>query len=198
MTDRRRTPDNQIAPDAARALADARVVLTGHFQLSSGLHSSQYVEKFNLLQSPRSLALLARTLADEARELGATVIVGPTTGGIILAYEVARQASLQVAIAERAEDGSGRVIRNDRALPQHATAFVVDDVLTSGSTLFDTLDAVRRCGATPVGVGVLVDRSPTDVDFQPLSVCAVVRFDIPAYPPALCPLCIDGSPITLT
>lgn len=152
----------------------------GHFVLSSGRHSDQYVEKFDLLRQPRAseraCAELIRLLADLA---DVELVVGPTTGGILLAFEIARQLDLPAAYSERADEGStARDFKRGTFIEPGTRVLVVDDVLTTGGSVRSTLDALQVFDAEVVAVAVLVDRSGGTADFGvPLVSLAAIEID---------------------
>ncbi|HEY8490965.1 MAG TPA: orotate phosphoribosyltransferase [Dehalococcoidia bacterium] len=183
---------NQQVLDLFRA---SGAILEGHFRLTSGLHSPMYLEKFRVLQHPEHTARLCAMIADRFRDAGVQVVAGPTTGGVILAYEVGRQLGVRGIFAERAE--GGREFGRGFAIAPGERVLVVDDILTTGGSVRDVLDAVRRHGGRPVGVGVLADRSGATVDFGvPLFACTALH--IPTYQPDRCPLCEQGVPLQET
>jgi orotate phosphoribosyltransferase len=186
------------APGAEKLLRDAGALLQGHFQLSSGKHSPMYIEKFRLLERPPQTDALCRMIVDWARGLAPDLVAGPTTGGIIISYEVARHLGLRGIFAEKSEDGGpGRSFLRGFQIRRGERVLVVDDVLTTGGSVRDVLDAVRRLGGEVIGVAVLVDRSAGKVDFgAPFFAC--LELDLPAYPPDRCPLCREGVPLTIT
>jgi orotate phosphoribosyltransferase len=185
-----------VDPQVVAALEAAGALLDGHFELSSGLHADRYVEKFNLLQWPDRTAEVCAPLVAAARDLQPATVVGPTTGGVIVAYEVARQLGVRAVIAERNPNGPGRLIQRDFHLKPGERVLVVDDVMTSGGSVRDSIDAVRVAGGTPVAAAVLVDRS-SGLDLGvPLS--AATGIDLRTYSPAECPLCRDGVTLTVT
>lgn len=144
-------------------LEQSGAVLRGHFRLSSGRHSDVYVEKFRILEQPEVLGTLCAELAAQAEALRPDVVVGPTTGGIILAFEIARRLKIGALYAER-ENGA-RVFRRDARLAPNARVLVVDDVLTTGTSVREVLELVRSKGGNPVGVAVLIDRSNGETEF---------------------------------
>ncbi len=189
------TASDALATPAADLLREAGALLNGHFQLASGKHSPLYVEKFRLLERPVQTESLCRMIADWARPFAPSLVAGPTTGGIIISYETARQLGLRGIFAER--EVAGRSFQRGFEVRPGERVLVVDDVLTTGGSVRDVLDAVRRAGGDPVGVAVLVDRTSGKVDFG-LPFFACLTLDLPTYPPDACPLCADGVPLKVT
>jgi orotate phosphoribosyltransferase len=180
---------------AAALLRDVGAVMDGHFRLSSGLHSPVFVEKFRLLEQPTATERLCRLMADRFRGDGPDLVAGPTTGGIILSFEVARLLGLRGIFAEPSE--GGRDFQRGFQVKPGERTLIVDDVLTTGGSIRDVIDAARRAGGEPIGVGVLVDRSGGRADFG-LPLFACVELDLPNYEEASCPLCAAGAPLTVT
>jgi orotate phosphoribosyltransferase len=169
-------------------------ILEGHFLLASGLHSPVYWEKFRVLQHPDYVEQLCRMIAGHFRDEGVQIVAGPTTGGIILAFEVARQMGLRAAYAERGADG-GRAFRRGARIEPGERVLVVDDILTRGGSIRDVISAVAKDGGKVMGVGVLVDRSDQPVDFGvPLFSCHRAA-PPPTYAPQDCPLCAAQVPL---
>ncbi len=170
-------------------------VLHGHFLLTSGRHSDIYFEKFRLLEQPQLLtqcvqAMLAR-LTDIVGEVEA--VVGPTLGGVLVAYEAARQLGVRALYAER--EGDRRAFRRDSTLTPHTPVLLVDDVLTTGVSIREVLELLQQHRAQVVAIGVLIDRSETTPDFgAPLA--SALRLPAHTYAPEECPLCQDGLPLT--
>ena len=195
-------PDS--SQDAERLLREAGAMLEGHFQLSSGRHSGLYVEKFRLLERPPQTDALCGMIADWAKPLSPEVCAGPTTGGLLLSYEVARHLGLRSIFAEKAEGAetgglpaSGRVFERGFTIAPGERVLVVDDVLTTGGSIRDVLEAVRGLGGEPIGVGVVIDRGGGKVDFG-LPLFACLKLDLPTYEADACPLCEQGIPLTIT
>jgi len=170
-------------------------VLRGHFLLTSGRHSAVYFEKFRLLEQPALLErLVSATLANlpRAAVTAAGVVVGPTLGGVIVAYEAARQLGARALYAER--EGDGRAFRRGGGLEPDTPALVVDDVLTTGTSIREVLALLEGYHAQVVGIGVLIDRSETPPMFgAPLA--SALRLPAETYAPDECPLCRQGIPI---
>ncbi len=183
---------------AAAIFREAGALLEGHFQLSSGRHSPAYIEKFRVLQHPRHTDALCRMIAERFRELRPQLVAGPTTGGIIISYEVARALGLRGVFAERA--GKGRAFQRGFVVEPGERTLIVDDVLTTGGSVQEVIEAVRQAGGEPVGVGVLVDRRGqafSDTAFG-LPFFACLHLDYPTYERDACPLCTEGVPLKIT
>jgi orotate phosphoribosyltransferase len=177
-----------------RMFEKSGALLKGHFLLASGLHSPVYWEKSLVIQYPEYTEKLCRMIADRFRKSGAQVVAGPTTPGIILAYETARQLGVRAIFAERDASGSGRVFRRGFKIDPSEKVLVVDDVMTTGSSVREVIAAVEKLGGTVVGVGVLVDRTVKEPDFSvPFYACH--RAEVITYPPEQCPLCARNIPL---
>lgn len=172
-------------------------VLRGHFQFASGRHGDTYVEKFRILQWPDLTGELCGQIADHFRG-EATVVAGPTTGGILMSYETARHLALPSIIAERKEGSEReREFRRGFEVGPGDRVLVVDDVLTTGGSIRDVITAVRARGAEVIGVGAMVDRTGGSVDFGvPFFACLSIA--ISSFDPADCQLCKDGVPLVVT
>jgi orotate phosphoribosyltransferase len=168
-------------------------ILKGHFLLASGLHSPVYWEKFQVLQFPEYTAQLCRMITDRFNNQGVQVVAGPTTGGIILAFEVARQLGVRGIFAEK-KGSTERTFQRGFSIDTGERVLVVDDILTTGGSIREVITAVTGKGGTVVGVGVLVDRSEQKIDFGvPFFSC--LRSITIAHEPQNCPLCADHIPL---
>lgn len=165
----------------------------GHFLLSSGRHSDQYVEKFDLLRQPGQTSAACAEIARMFADKDIDVVVGPTTGGVILAFEVARQLGAAAAYAERRPDGqSGREFRRGTMFAPGTRVLVVDDILTTGGSVRETLVALASHPVEVVGVALLVDRSVATIDFG-VPYVALTKMEIASWDAADCPLCAHGA-----
>jgi orotate phosphoribosyltransferase len=182
----------------------------GHFLLKSGRHGDAYVEKFQILQDPAVTSELCGYFATHGRlgdgGLLVDLVAGPTTGGVILAFETARQLGVRSIFAEevRAEDGTlRREFRRGFQIAPGERVLLVDDILTTGGSLLAMLPAVEAMGGEIIECVVLVDRStgrstltsPTTGRVYPLR--SLWQLDLPTYEPgpATCPRCADGTPL---
>jgi orotate phosphoribosyltransferase len=182
--------------DQMKELEARGAILRGHFQFASGRHGDLYIEKFRILQWPDLTGPLCEEIATHFAGK-ADLVAGPTTGGIILSYETARHLGLKSIIAERKEDGPGREFKRGFEIGPGDRVLVVDDVLTTGGSIREVLDAVRARGAEVTGVGVLVDRTSGQVDFGvPFFACLSVT--VASWAPAECTLCEEGVPLVIT
>jgi orotate phosphoribosyltransferase len=178
--------------DVEALFRKAGVLQEGHFLLTSGLHSPVYWEKFRILQYPEYTGILCALIAEHFRARAPSVVVGPTTGGVILSFETARQLGIRGIFAEK--EGETRVLRRDFRIEPGEKVLVVDDVLTTGKSVHETLDAVRKLGGDVIGVGVMVDRSESPPDFG-AELFSCLRAPAVAYAADACPLCAAGVPL---
>ncbi len=168
-------------------------ILKGHFLLTSGLHSPVYWEKFRILQFPDLTSKLCRMISTHFAKQDIQVIAGPTTGGIILAFEVAKQLAVRSIFAEKTDSG-GRAFRRGFSINSGERVLIVDDILTTGNSIREVMAAVTNQGGIVVGIGVLVDRSEQSIDFGlPLFSCH--HAITPTYTPENCPLCATQIPL---
>src|SRR5579872_2005241 len=165
------------------------VVSTGHFLLSSGQHSDEYWEKFRLLEWPRVTEQLCRSMVERHKGQTISAVVGPTTGGALLAQEVARQIDTRCLLAEPAANG-GRELRRGFTLHDDEPILIVDDVLTTGLSLRETLLAVEHFQPQVLGIEVIIDRSGGVATQQfPVPCSALLSVSARTYKPEECPLC---------
>jgi orotate phosphoribosyltransferase len=182
----------------------------GHFQLKSGRHSERYLEKFLVLQDPAATSELCGFWAARYRDSDGTptvdVVAGPTTGGIILAFETARQLGVRGIFAEEvtlADGSKRREFRRGFSIERGERVLLVDDILTTGGSLVAMLPAVEAAGGEILGCYVLADRSgglatltsPSTGRFYPLS--ALWTLEVATFEPgaATCPGCAAGAPL---
>jgi orotate phosphoribosyltransferase len=183
------------AEDEARAIFLRRGALReGHFLLSSGLHSPVYLQCQAVLAWPADAERLAAALVAPFRTAGITAAVGPAVGGIVPAYEAARQLGVRALFVER-EGGTFR-LRRGQALEPSDRVLAVENVVTTGGSLREAFEPIRAAGATIAGVAALVDRSAAGSELFPgIRFVRLLRVDAPAWPASECPLCRDGVPI---
>lgn len=180
--------------DVHHLLQETGALLSGHFLLSSGLHSPQYVQCARLLQFPTVAEQVGRALAARLRQAGAApdVVVAPAIGGVLIAHEVARALGVRCVFTER-EQGV-MTLRRGFELAAGETAVVVEDVVTTGGSTRETMAVVAQSGARPAAVGAIIDRSGGRADFG-VPFAALTALTIPTYHPDECPLCRAGAPL---
>jgi orotate phosphoribosyltransferase len=182
--------------EALEIFTSCGALLHGHFVLTSGRHAAQYFEKFDVLRSPAHAERLCADLAERLRPLRPEVILGPTTLGVLIAYEVARQLGVVAAYGEKGPDNS-RFLRRPDHLPADAKVAVVDDILTTGGSIIECLDLCRASGAEAVGAGVLVDRSGgTAGQTLGIPLVATLSLTVESWAPNDVPEWLAATPIT--
>ncbi|HEX8551234.1 MAG TPA: orotate phosphoribosyltransferase [Abditibacteriaceae bacterium] len=162
---------------------DSGALLDGHFLLASGRHSAQYIEKFRILEQPRLASALCGELASRFEERGISCVVGPVTGGIILAFEVARHLGCRAVYAERAENGDGFELRRGFQIAPGERVLVVEDIVTTGGSAQKVIETIRAAGGEVVGVGLLCDRSNGTLNFDVPIVESLLTLSIESFAP---------------
>jgi orotate phosphoribosyltransferase len=167
-------------------------LLEGHFRLTSGLHSPGYLQCALVLSQPESAEALGRALADRIRHVRPNVVLSPAIGGIVIGQEVARALAVRALFAERV-DGQ-LTLRRGFTLSERDRVLVVEDVLTTGGSTRETMDAAKAAGAQIAGAASIVNRSGGTVRFDvPLE--SLLDYTLPTYEPEKCPLCAKGLPV---
>lgn len=175
---------------AIEIFKETEVLLEGHFLLTSGRHSNQYMQCAKILQYPNYAEELAKGLAEEFKEDSIDMVVGPAMGGIIIAYELARQLNVKNLFTER-ENGK-MTLKRGFTIPKGAKVLVAEDVVTTGGSVFEVMDIVKEQGGEVAGVAVLVDRSNGTIDFG-TKLRAALTADVISYEAEECPLCKEGK-----
>lgn len=167
-------------------------LLTGHFKLSSGLHSEKYLQCALILQYPEIAGKLARTLAEKFSNEKIGVVVGPALGGVTLAYEVARAIGVRGIFTERQE--GKMVLRRGFFIKQGEKVLVTEDVITTGGSTKEVMDVVKECGGIVAGVGSIIDRSDSPIDFG-VKFVSLAKVEVRTYKETECPLCKSKIPV---
>ena len=175
-------------------LVKTNAIMNGHFVLTSGLHSPHYVEKFNVLQHPKYTEQLCKAMAEKFKDSQIETVVGPMTGGILLAHETGKALGTRAIFTERV---NGKMtFRRGFALHKGERCLIVEDIVTTGGSIREVIDVVKAAGGIPVAVSMLVDRSGGKVTFEDVPSTALLNMDVETYEPATCPLCQKGMPLT--
>src|SRR3954451_23799048 len=167
-------------------------LLEGHFRLTSGLHSPGYLQCALVLQHPEQAEALGRAIGDRVRHLGATVVLSPALGGVVIGQEVGRALGVRAMFAER-QDGR-LALRRGFALDTADRVLVVEDVMTTGGSTRETIEVAKAAGGEVVGTASIVDRSGGAIRFD-VPFTALLEILLPTYEQDRCPLCAQGIPV---
>jgi len=168
-------------------------MMQGHFKLSSGLHSAQYLQCARVLRYPKHAEALCGALAAKFKHLKPTVVVAPALGGVIVSYEVARSLGVPGIFTERV-DGK-MTLRRGFELKENDSVLIVEDVITTGRSTKEVIEVVKSFGSKLIGVGCIVDRSSESIDLG-TNFDQLIKIDIPTFRPTACPICVKGQPLT--
>ncbi len=167
-------------------------LLEGHFLLRSGLHSRQFFQGALLLADTEATVDVCGALADRFKDIEVETVISPAIGGIVAGYEVSRQLKKRAIFAEKnAEDDL--ILRRGFKIAKGEKVLVIEDVITRGGRVQQTIDLVREHGGEVVGVGVIVDRSGGKVSFDVPVLESLVQLQIETFDPENCPMCKEGS-----
>jgi orotate phosphoribosyltransferase len=171
--------------------------LKGHFRLTSGLHSPEYLQCALVLRYPSHAETFGRSLAAEMRSLigekAVDMVVSPAMGGVIIGHEVGRALGVPAIFTER-ENGTMTLRRGFRVEPGMKVV-VVEDVVTTGGSTREVIELLRQAGANVLAAGSIIDRSGGAVDLG-VPRAALATMKVTAWPQEECPLCAEGSPVT--
>jgi orotate phosphoribosyltransferase len=174
----------------------AGAYLRGHFRLTSGLHSPEYLQCALVLQHPEHAERFGRELAAELKQLAGgqiDLVLAPAIGGLIIGHEVARALGVPFRFAERDADRK-MSLRRGFTLDPGARAVVVEDVITTGGSTREVIEIVQSAGATVVAAGSIIDRSNGTASLG-VPYAALHAMAVTAYQPDDCPLCAQGLPV---
>jgi orotate phosphoribosyltransferase len=181
-----------IPVDLPALLRETGALLSGHFRLSSGLHSPNYVQCALLLEHPRNAKAIGEALGEKVRSLGARKIVAPALGGVIIGYTVAEALEVPFIFTERKE--GAMTLRRGFRLSEGEPVVIVEDVVTTGKSTRETADVIAKHGGRVAGFASILNRSgkanPFDAPYESLMSLALETYD-----ERDCPLCASGVPI---
>ena len=178
--------------DVLNQFREAGALLEGHFIYTSGRHGRQFLQAARVMQYPDRIAILCEALADKFRSDGVDLVVGPATGGIVLAFETARHLGCRAAYTEK--DEGGMALKRGFRLRSGEKVLVVEDIITTGGSVKKSIDHLRARGAEVIGVGALIDRSGGEAQFD----CrfeALTSLKMQSWQPDECALCAQGIPL---
>lgn len=177
---------------AIEILEEANAILTGHFKLTSGLHSNRYIQCAQVFQYPDKVEELCRMLAEKLQGKGVTTVIGPAVGGIIFSYELSRALKCKNIYAERVDEKM--TFRRNFSVEPGEKVIVVEDVVTTGGSAKEVAELAKSLGAEVMAICSLVDRSGGKVDFG-VPFVPLIQMDVVTHQPDDCPLCKEGKPL---
>ena len=181
--------------DTLKLFLDTGAYLRGHFRLTSGLHSAEYLQCALVLQHPEHAELLGRELAAALVPLGpVNVVVAPAMGGLIIGHEVARALGTRFIFTERDSATQKMTLRRGFHVEPHESAVVIEDVITTGGSSREVVELLESAGAKVLGAGSIIDRSGGRADLG-IPRVALATLEVVAHPPESCPLCQQGIPV---
>ena len=170
---------------------ESRALLEGHFQLTSGLHSPQYFQCAKVLQHPKNAEMLCGEIVKSFSTHSIDAVIAPALGGIVVGQEVGRQLGLRTMFTERKD--MIMQLRRGFEISANEKILVCEDVVTTGGSVREVIDIVRRCEGRVAGVGAIVDRSGGTFKLE--NFFATLVMEVVTYQPGECPLCKDGNPV---
>jgi orotate phosphoribosyltransferase len=176
--------------DVLKIFAKHDALLNGHFKLSSGLHSEKYLQCALVLQYPKIAENFAKELAGRFSEEKIDLVVGPALGGVTLAYEIARALGVRGIFTERQE--ASMVLRRGFAIEKGERVLVAEDVVTTGGSTKEVIDAVEKLGAIIAGVASVINRSSGEVNFG-VKYEYLARVKADTFNESNCPMCKLGT-----
>jgi orotate phosphoribosyltransferase len=182
-----------LADEVIELFRESGALLEGHYVLSSGLHSSTYLQSALVLQHPTEAAILGRALSQHFKAHEVETVASPAIGGLIIGHEVARALGARFVWTER-DDGGQMTLRRGFSVRPQERVLVIEDVLTTGGSTRETIAALSRDGASVVGAGSIIDRSGGLVDLE-VTFAALAKLDVPAFEPSKCKACVQGVPL---
>lgn len=171
-------------------LRESGSLLEGHFLLTSGKHSDRYCQCAKLLQYPDRAGKVIQLVAEQVKDLGATAVVGPALGGIVMAYELARQLGVRGIFAERVEDQMA--IRRGFEVGRGEKVLISEDVVTTGKSTLEVMHLLKAFGAEVVGFCCLVDRRAPGIEL-PYPLYSATTLLVQTFEADECPLCQGGK-----
>ncbi len=176
--------------DVIKIFKSTEALLEGHFLLTSGRHSNQYFQCAKVLQYPEYTSQICSLIADHFKNYEIDTVIAPAMGGMIVGYEVARQLNKRSIFTER--ENKEMTLRRGFSLSKGEKVLVCEDVVTTGGSVFEVIEIVKKFGAEIVGVGSIVDRSNGTVNFG-YEFFPSLRLNAVSYSPEECAICKEGK-----
>jgi orotate phosphoribosyltransferase len=186
-------------PSVLDLFIETGAYLRGHFRLTSGLHSGEYLQCAKVLAIPRYAERLGRELAAKLRAIigdsPVDVVISPAMGGIIIGHEVARAFDVRALFTERDSNSNEMLLRRGFELKPGERAIVIEDVITTGGSTREVVQVAQQAGATVLAAGSIIDRSGGEAAVG-VPRAALETMKPLVYDPSDCPLCREGLPVT--
>ena len=176
--------------DVLKIFKSTEALLEGHFLLTSGRHSNQYFQCAKVLQYPDYTAEICSIIAEHFKDFEIDTVIAPAMGGMIVGYEVARQLNKRSIFTER--ENKEMTLRRGFSLSKGEKVLVCEDVITTGGSVKEVIEIVKKFDAQIVGVASIVDRSNGKVDFG-FPLFSALKLDVVSYEPDNCPICKEGK-----
>jgi len=176
--------------DVLKIFKSTEALLEGHFLLTSGRHSNQYFQCAKVLQYPDYTAEICYIIAEHFKDFEIDIVIAPAMGGMIVGYEVARQLNKRSIFTER--ENKEMTLRRGFSLSKGEKVLVCEDVITTGGSVKEVIEIVKKFDAQIVGVASIVDRSNGKVDFG-FPLFSTLKLDVVSYELDNCPICKEGK-----
>jgi orotate phosphoribosyltransferase len=176
--------------EVLKIFKSTEALLEGHFLLTSGRHSNQYFQCAKVLQYPEHTANICALISSYFSNRNIDTVIAPAMGGMIVGYEVAKQLNKRSIFTER--ENKEMILRRGFSLAKGEKVLVCEDVITTGGSVKEVIDIVKKSGAEIVGVASIVDRSNGKVDFG-FPLFSTLKLEVVSFGPNDCPLCKDGK-----
>jgi orotate phosphoribosyltransferase len=169
-------------------------IMKGHFKLSSGLHSDTYIQCARVSVYPEFNFILSNIIAKKFKKENIDAVIGPALGGIIIAYEIAKQLCAKALFAER-DENKKMSLRRGFEIEKNWNLIVVEDVITTGNSVREVIEIVKKNNANVVGVASFINRSSLENEIDGIPLFSVLKIEAPVWEPDSCPLCQKNIPI---
>ena len=174
-------------------LVESGAILEGHFLLTSGLHSNKYIEKFRLIEKPESLDFVCSSMANLYKDKNINVVLGAAVGGILISGGVGQKLNVKHIFTERVN--GIMELRRGFSLNKKSKVLIVEDIVTTGGSIFELIEIVENCNAELVGITSILDRNKEPIDFG-FQYKPLVQYPVNSWETDGCPQCLDNIGLT--
>jgi len=181
--------------EVIKAYEETNALLKGHFRLSSGRHSDRYLQSALVVQYPWVAEKLCQALAEKIKSLKPRLILSPAMGGLFVGHELARALKVRHIFTERNKENDVMELRRGFTVEKGETFFAVEDIITTGKSVKESIQVLRGLGGEPVGVGCLIDRSGGAGKLFDFPLTALATLQVESWEEKNCPLCQKGLPV---